>query len=637
MNSIWNTNIALFQKRFSALCEILKEELNLFAKLSESGALQTAVPLEILEAKNKSPTAVFKDHGTSANSSTSLQGAALHSKYNPEREAEQLISQFNKKDFDAAVFLGFGLGYAPVAFAKANPEVPLVLIENDPLFIFTAFNTLDFSKVFEAEKLIFVTKADVQTALSLLSGYRGERVKIFYSKAQNAHNPRFAEDFIELFNRSIKKDEINTNTLEKFSLLWMKNSLANLPYLAKTDGIKKYKSVLLQTKLDLPFIVLAAGPSLSTVLPYLAELKKTCILVCVDTALHALLKEGIEPDFIVLVDPQYACARHLEFLKSPSSVLITESAAYPSVFRFECSEIVMCSSLFPIGQYFENRLGNKGKLGAGGSVATTAWDFARICGAKNIYLAGMDLGFPKKQTHIRGSQFEERSHRTSKRTDTSETEGTASLLGAAPSIAKDYLGNPVLTDKRMSLFAWWFESNCATALQDGQKTFSLTAESLAIKNIALSSAQELLSLCASKKEELSFAKQKFFEKAKENSIQIKNEEEKKGIPSFEAVLKEFEESLLTLQTLAKKGLTLCQTAIQNRTKVKEVNEKLKILDSRILTSKGKDAASLVFPTERQLAEKAKELPNDAVLQSVYYSRLIYTELQKAVRSYLDFF
>jgi len=655
LNSTWNTNIALFKKRFPALGDMLKDDIAFFEKECSEGHFP--LPLEFIEAKNGSPTALFKTEiaGTEeaagskvpvqdADKSTTAKAAAipLHSKYNPEREAEQLVSQFSRNEFDAAVFLGFGLGYGPLAFAEKNPSAPMILIENNPLFLFAALNTLDFTKVLSHPSLVFVTKADPATAVSLLSGYRAERVKIFSAKAHTAHDTAFASQFLELFKRSLQKDAINTNTLEKFSRLWMKNSLANLFYLAKCDGVKKYRSALLQlggNAAELPFVILAAGPSLAAVIPHLQRLKESCVLVCVDTALHAVLKAGVEPDFIVLVDPQYACARHLEFLKSPSSVLITESAAYPSVFRFECRETIMCSSLFPIGQYFESRLGQKGKLGAGGSVATTAWDFARTCGAKKIYIAGMDLGFPGKQTHIRGSQFEERAHRTSCRTHTAESDGVSSLLGAAPTLAKDYRGKDILTDKRMSLFAWWFESNCATALKDGQKTFTLTPQSLAIPNIAVSSAEELLEECSAQKEQLVQSKEKFLEQAEKNSTLQKNEDEKNGLPSFESVRAEFRESLENLAELSKRGLALCQVAIQNRTKVQEVNAKLSEIDAKIMSSKGKEAASLVFPTERQLAAKAGELPpsaiNDALLSPVYYSRLIYGELQKAVRAYLE--
>ena len=141
--------------------------------------------------------------------------------------------------------------------------------------------------------------------------------------------------------------------------------------------------------------------------------------------------------------------------------------------------------MFPIGNFFEKNTQEKGLLAAGGSVTTTAWDFARMCGASEIYLAGMDLGFPNKETHIRGSKFEEKIHCESFRIKTSETKNIETLFSATPFYAKDYNGNEILTDKKMQLFSWWFEKNCTNAVSQGVKTFSLTPESLAINGIEI--------------------------------------------------------------------------------------------------------------------------------------------------------
>ncbi|MBQ2572401.1 MAG: hypothetical protein II579_08035, partial [Treponema sp.] len=58
MNSTWNTNIALFEKRFPALKEILCEDIAFFEKETEEG--RSPLPLEFLAAKNGSPTALYK-------------------------------------------------------------------------------------------------------------------------------------------------------------------------------------------------------------------------------------------------------------------------------------------------------------------------------------------------------------------------------------------------------------------------------------------------------------------------------------------------------------------------------------------------------------------------------------------------
>ncbi|MCR5764296.1 MAG: DUF115 domain-containing protein [Treponema sp.] len=605
MNSFLNKNHELFEKRFPALSKTLKND---FVSFESEGH-----PFKIETARNGSLTAIDNN-------------LALHSKYNPERESQQLISKFSTDSYEAALFISFGIGYAPIEFVKKYPTVPVIIIEPDSKYFIQALDVMDWTPVFNHEKLTVAVNAPIDVIKTIISQYKSSETYVFITPSQTAHCKNYAEEIKSILKKNEQKDNINTNTLEKFSHLWLNNSCRNLKFLQALDGVQKFKEINKKLSRMLPFVILAAGPSLEKILPFLKELKKRSILICVDTALHSCLSYGVEPDFIILVDPQYACAMHLEFLSAPNSILVTESAAWPSVFRFSCKEIILCSSMFPIGQYFEKRLGQKGKLGAGGSVATTAWDFARNCGAREIYIAGMDLGFPGKQTHIRGSQFEEREHRTSSRTKPSETQSVQALMSACPSYAKDYNGNNLLTDKRMSLFSWWFENACKKAECEGIKTYTLTKESLAINNILTADINNLTSL-----PDLSEQKIQFFKFAQENSAELKKDGHN---ADFKTVYRSFISNLGTLNDIAKKGISLCNKAIENRLKANEVFKELSLIDAKIMNSEAKDAASLVFPTERKINELTSDLPADPQLKSLYYSKIIYSELKKAIQEYL---
>ena len=601
MNSFWNNNLKLFRARFPLLAENLKPEQS------------SDIVFEV--AKNGSVT---------AKAGTLL----LHSKYNPEREAETLIQDFDSSKFGNALFLGFGLGYAPVSFAKKNPDSAIILIEPDCCRFFSALNSLDWSPVFNHKKLILVLNADEEETASVISRLKPDETKIFKTKAQTAHNESYFLAAEKALIQNSKKEEINTNTLEKFAALWLSNSCRNLDYLNSLSGVNKYSNI----GKELPFVIIAAGPSLQKIIPYMAEIKKRAVTVCVDTALHACLKNKVEPDFIIITDPQYYASLHLEFLTSPSSVLITEIAVYPSVFRFKCREKVLYSSQFPIGQYFESKTGIKGKLAAGGSVTTSAWDFAHLCGATKIFLAGMDLGFPGKETHIRGSRFEEKTHFISTKTSNAETANISTLFSACPAFAKDYNGNPILTDKRMSLFSWWFENQCTNALKQGIETFSLTSESLAIKGISPYSIDSFLRMKTIEQKKNDFFTQTGIKSDKTSFIKGKH---------FQDLKNEFSENLQQLESLARKGIDAASKAIKDRTRIPETLLKLNKIDSSIMNSKAKECASLVFPTKRQLEKFAKEIPAstewEKTIYPIQYSKLIYTQLLSSVKMFQKFF
>ena len=302
---------------------------------------------------------------------------------------------------------------------------------------------------------------------------------------------------------------------------------------------------------------MGAGPSLEKVLPHLEALKKRCVIVCVETSLRALLRNGVQPDFIILTDPQFWAYRHIAGLAAPDSILITEVSAYPAVFRFPCLQIALCSSQFPVGQWFEQKLGLTaasrnlvgagdlpgkaggqpagsadsllGDLGTGGSVASSAWNFAAFCGASEIYTVGLDFAFPGHQTHIRGSEAEQTYHTVSSRLATPDKFTATALFTANAVLSKDYNGRPVLTDSRMKMFSWWFEARLAGC--PGVKTFILSPEGLCTPGMQPAAVTDLLSKaeCPALKEEF-FATNHLFPQA---DIESRLKTLKKSFPNEE--------------------------------------------------------------------------------------------------------
>jgi hypothetical protein len=554
-------------------------------------------------------------------------GMLLHSAYDPLREAQNTVLQAqNTKttDITAAVFFGFGIGYLPNAYAASYPGHTLILVEPEIRHFLAALALLDWTPVLQNRECILAVNCSPETVLPLIEKTGLNHCTFFSLTSQTEHAKAYFDSASVLIERNRQKTDINTNTLERFSGLWLRNSCRNISSFAELDGIHIYQG----HAQNIPAVVLAAGPSLEIILPGLAEIKKRAIIICVDTALRACLRSGIEPDFIILVDPQYWAARHIAGLSSPSSVLITESAVYPPVYRFPCRKTVLCSSLFPLGQYFEKQLGLKGKLAAGGSVSTTAWDFARFIGSDRIYMAGLDLGYPGKKTHITGSTFEESVHAASVRTQTAETAGVRSLFDAPTEYGSDNNGNRILTDSRMKLFAWWFESRLAT--RNAPATFTFSAGGLHIPGIDYCPLQTFLDMPPIGK-----LRESFFE-CSEHACRRPSDLTEKFLQTCRQLSVSFHE----LYQLAQKGEQLCNRAIsRSGTDYPAVINKLSEIDTAITESGIKDIVSLVFPTEKQLAGiMAKEyIPAEPYRATFYRSKIIYREIISAISAYITNF
>ena len=436
-------------------------------------------------------------------------GVRLHSAYNPEREAAGAVGRDEVFEKSAVVFYGFGLGYHVIEFAKQvvargagsatrGSKVPrLVLIEPDINHFFAAMCVLDWTPVFELEQLVVAVGCPSESVLPLLEdatkvnvGETGVSDSYFFDiPSFTAHAAPYFDEVRSLVKRNQRKNEINAATLKKFGKLWCRNSLKNITQLEKCSGLTKLAGAARDA--DAPFLILGAGPSLETILPYIKELQERTITVCVETALHTLLRAGIQPDFILLTDPQFWAYRHIAGLDAAESILITEVSAYPSVFRFNCRRILLCGSQFPVGQYFEQKLClTPGDLGTGGSVASCAWNFAHFCGAREIFTAGLDFAFPNKQTHIKGSSAEQTYHTVSSRLTAPDKFTAASLYSANAAPGKDYNGVTVLTDSRMKMFCWWFEARLAACPET--KTYTLCPQGLAVPGINKAEISALL-------------------------------------------------------------------------------------------------------------------------------------------------
>lgn len=478
MSSTWNKNKAAFQKRFPALAsyyeDFLLQDLSCASDCFSFWKFQPTKTADITAAEN---------------------GLRLHSAYNPVKEAATTVAQPAVAEKGTSIFLGCGLGYHVTEWAKLYPSKKLILIEPDPLHFFAALTIQDWTEVFKIKNLIIALACPTENIMSLLEdsskinlGKEGVSDSFILNlPAFTSHATDYYNEVLSLINRNKRKNDINAATLKKFGKLWSRNCEKNKPLLKTLSGINQLENAYK----DAPFLLVAAGPTLQEILPHMAELKKRTVIICVETALKALLSVNVQPDFIILTDPQYWAYRHIAGLHSPDSILVTEICTYPSVFNFDCKKILLCKSQIPDGQLEEEKANvSFGDLGAGGSVASSAWNLAKYCGTSEIFVCGLDLAFPGKQTHIKGSSAEQTWHTVSNRLASVEKFNTSTLLSANAEIGKDYNGNSVLTDSRMKMFAWWFESRLANCPEI--KTYTLSPKGLNIPGIKPCAISEIL-------------------------------------------------------------------------------------------------------------------------------------------------
>jgi hypothetical protein len=516
--------------------------------------------------------------------------------------------------------LGFGLGYAAEAVAEiAAPKRPIIIVEKNICLLRRAFELRDLSGLLSRDGLAFVPGGTGEGVTQVLSHF--EKSALFEYDGKTApvviRNPTLAgidEQWYKAVENRIRswsmRDDVNAATKKKFGKRWIRNLTRNMAAIRDMPGVSRFEGLAAGALGGdpLPVFLAAAGPGLDGIGPLLPEIYKRCIVVAVDTSLRFLwqrgtsvlsdrcagLRNNIAPDFVVVVDPQFWNSCHLNRCESTSTRLIAESAVYPPVLRLPFKESYLCGSLFPLGEFIEKRVDPKGLLGAGGSVATTAWDFSRTLGPREIWIAGLDLAFPGNKTHFKGALFEEKALSESTRLNPAETWLYNALRGGQPFNAPSISGGQVLTDRRLSLYAAWFENNFSR--YPHIRNYGLNGAGLAITGLEPADADALLAL-PERRDEIDRRLEAAFSRIEADFFNT--EETSQRHDRYEKAVTALHSGLEKIKAACKKGENIASAALRHDPGPAR-DKTLAALDeiNRFITgSEVKEIAGFLFPAE----------------------------------------
>jgi hypothetical protein len=556
-----------------------------------------------------------------------IRGRHVHSPRDPAREGRRLAETLPAAG--CRIVLGFGLGYAAEAAAALAPDKPIIVVERRPEILRKALETRDFTNFLSRRRVIFVLGGSGEAIVSVLAMLEAEPVLI-----RNPALISLDEEWYTAVERRIRtwasRDDVNMATLRRFGKRWVRNLARNREAIRDLPGISRLAGCL--NGAQIPVLLAAAGPSLDEIASHAHDLAERCVIVAVDTSLRFFLDRGIDPDFAVVVDPQYWNARHLDRCPAPRTCLIAESAAYPPVLRHPFARAFLCTSLFPLGRFIEDRLDPKGALGAGGSVATSAWDFARSLSPFALWITGLDLAFPDLKTHFKGALFEDRALNESTRFEPGETRSVRALRDGRPFRAPSASGSEVLTDRRLSLYSAWFEHQFRRC--PDLPNYSLSPNGLAIPGLETAPLESLLALPPRRQaiqallsETLACIEADF------NGP----EEQKRRAEKYDTAQKTLIQGLAGIKTLAENAADTARQALARLgngggdKNIETVLKKMDNINETITGSEVKEVAGFLFPPIEEL-EKELEAPQDDTLgRHLELSALLYRSLADAVQ------
>ncbi|MBC9784453.1 motility associated factor glycosyltransferase family protein [Heliobacterium chlorum] len=334
----------------------------------------------------------------------------LHSQYDSSREAEDWAAEklrgYDKEKqgkVDHIFLMGIGLGYHLLDLCRQKDTEGLIIAFESRIEYFVySLSINDWTSIIESNKvkLLFGSPAKdyPKTIGDWLDIYHLESVRLVdYTPVKKWDEPFYQEIAKEIL-AVIKRLATQLHTILFFSDYWVENVLRNLPHAFNAPGagnlFGKFEGI--------PAIVVAAGPSLSKVLPELQKWKAHAILIAVDTAMRPLLQAGIEPDFVVAIDGSKLNHRHFEGVQCKAPLIfdfttyweISDSYIGPRMINFTRG---IYKPLFP-PDLFERNV-----IESGPSVAHVSYHFARQMGCNPVIFVGQDLCYVDGFTHAEGT------------------------------------------------------------------------------------------------------------------------------------------------------------------------------------------------------------------------------------------
>jgi len=408
----------------------------------------------------------------------SFQESPLASQFSPRKQAERQIQEIKIHERDVVVLLGAG-----------NPELVRSvhsLLRSEQIFLVMDSSASLVPLLWEscfAEILavpgrhVFCGTQFVELGFTYLESLPIERlkgIKVLRNPADLKREPHFFTEIEKRLGSVFSAKMSDLLTKFEFERLWVKNSLWNLTKAKDSFPMRMCISDLENLLQGLPAILISAGPSLRSSLPYLQKVRDKAFFLSCDTSLKVLLKAGILPDGVVTLDAQTNSFFHFmgeDLLELP---LFADLVTSPSLLREgKFSRIVhsvtakyqtnaegqWVREVTAGGEFASEVLGPVGDIQSGGSVATTAFDILRFLGAGAVHFVGQDLAYSGREIHSTGTHHNEKWLCQLHRRCSLEWTNEVIIRKRETRFVDSCDGGSVLTDYVLDLYRHWFEES----------------------------------------------------------------------------------------------------------------------------------------------------------------------------------
>ena len=234
----------------------------------------------------------------------------IHSRYDPQREAQQQVAGKNLVNPKILVVLGLGLGYHVQACLDELKETNLfiVVIEKDVEAFRAALKNVDMSALLSSDKLRWVIGVPGEEGYAVLHDMvkqAGITMQLFLKTLQVFDHPvldkvhgDYHRHMLKCFREAAHAIIFNYGNCPQDSMIGVENIMKNLATIIRNPGVKDLYGAFKGR----PGIIVSTGPSLDKNILELKNALDSAVVIAADSALKILHKHDITPHAAVSLE-----------------------------------------------------------------------------------------------------------------------------------------------------------------------------------------------------------------------------------------------------------------------------------------------------------------------------------------------
>lgn len=350
----------------------------------------------------------------------------MHSNFMPQREADNIASEWFEMNAMNYAIWGLGLGYHVTSLSNLSEYINIKVYESDLEVIKLACVFSDVGDVLKKDNIQLVYEHDEKKLLQkMLSDEKDTVFGIHYPSMMKTKSSEVRENLENFF--------IHNNSLKRYQHTLAANFKSNIHcYDEIVDVLEpdfKGKSLY----------IVAAGPSLDKNYMELKNIGSDGIILATGTVFRKLLNAGIRPNYIIGIDSTKLIYNQIVGLENENIPMIALSTVYNAFLNnYKGKKYIVFQKGY---KRAEEVVGKKNcrLYHTGGSVSTLALDLGIQFNCKRIIFLGLDLAYPNGYMHASETTFDEQMN-------------TKNMLQV-----QDIYGNSVSTSKNMNIYRKWIE------------------------------------------------------------------------------------------------------------------------------------------------------------------------------------